>query len=936
MKEIPVSEKIKDSDIVDLAYKVITNNEPIELSQEIQDILINKLEKEPDNYQGDNYFFENSPTLKNFMAFLVACSLINQHICITGPAGVGKTSGARKFALLRKHKTKMAYQMHSFHAGTKPNHFYGTTSLENGKINYINGTLTNSLIKGCIFIADEMNLSPANTMEALAPALELYFDEPLYFPGITEPLKIKNSFFFIACQNDLNTIGRNIIPNSIASKFRYIPYPEQTEKDITDICKEIKNKIFYNKDSIFTDKDAENIGKFMLSYNKANIRELKPWSLRDITKLMNRIRYQEKNPDDFKNINPHLNVLFYCLSALNKEDQKIVDKVSEQIYELIKKSFGLDEILKVNRMKNCFNNKAIIKRDSLSGITYIMKNDCGVRFTSFEKKLSHGTELYTILESIFLISLSAEDEPIIIFGPSGKKTYLSKLFLIQPKVISLNPESTISQLLGSSAFFVESEAKRFYLDYLCKICGGKEGKKKFIELNQKLINNKLDKYDIETLIEDFNGPECFNYAVENLSKKLLSNSLVENCTLSDISLEFRPGLIFSSIIEGCPLILKNLPNLPTIVLERFNELLATQHSLTINEDIHNTFTDMNNKELYNFSDKFRIFGTSQSNEINKLSDAVLSRCSLVYASAYSLEEQETALKNFINNNNLKFSDNNIKYLIDIISILPKEKQFSFIQIINCIEICSRLNKKKENLTDELEKYHISIALYKILNGGLERLLTKNKRVNKQKELILKLFKENKYKEIIDNAFEKTKSFGLIGKVFQKFNPFSLKEEDLKELKNPEEKKKEKNYLNPFYLKEEGGKKKLISNITHLELESPLCKRNLNLEKKIAFVDYFNDMLDVLHFGFYCHIPIILEGKPGQGKQTAINYIASYLGFDIINIMLSSTTKVDDLLGREKITKENNKIKIDFVKTKFSNALTHKDEKDGRKKNNCFT
>ena len=47
-------------------------------------------------------------------------------------------------------------------------------------------------------------------------------------------------------------------------------------------------------------------------------------------------------------------------------------------------------------------------------------------------------------------------------------------------------------------------------------------------------------------------------------------------------------------------------------------------------------------------------------------------------------------------------------------------------------------------------------------------------------------------------------------------------------------------------------------------------------------------------------------------------------------MLSSTTKVDDLLGREKISKENNKIKIKFVKTKFSKALTHNDEKEGRK------
>jgi hypothetical protein len=29
-----------------------------------------------------------------------------------------------------------------------------------------------------------MNLSPSTTMKYLAPALELYFNEPLYFPGI--------------------------------------------------------------------------------------------------------------------------------------------------------------------------------------------------------------------------------------------------------------------------------------------------------------------------------------------------------------------------------------------------------------------------------------------------------------------------------------------------------------------------------------------------------------------------------------------------------------------------------------------------------------------------------------------------------------------------------------------------------------------------------
>ena len=78
-------------------------------------------------------------------------------------------------------------------------------------------------------------------------------------------------------------------------------------------------------------------------------------------------------------------------------------------------------------MKNCFNNRAVIQRDS--GVSFIMKNDCGINFKNFEKEWNQGSELYSILESIFLISLSSEDEPILIFGPSGFKTYISKLFL---------------------------------------------------------------------------------------------------------------------------------------------------------------------------------------------------------------------------------------------------------------------------------------------------------------------------------------------------------------------------------------------------------------------------------------------------------------------------------------------------------------------------
>ena len=74
-------------------------------------------------------------------------------------------------------------------------------------------------------------------------------------------------------------------------------------------------------------------------------------------------------------------------------------------------------------------------------------------------------------------------------------------------------------------------------------------------------------------------------------------------------IEFRPGLFLTAILECSSLILKNLYNLPTIILERFNELFSGNCNKTINDDIPNTITLELNKELSEFNKNFRVFGT---------------------------------------------------------------------------------------------------------------------------------------------------------------------------------------------------------------------------------------------------------------------------------------------------------------------------------------
>ena len=62
------------------------------------------------------------------------------------------------------------------------------------------------------------------------------------------------------------------------------------------------------------------------------------------------------------------------------------------------------------------------------------------------------------------------------------------------------------------------------------------------------------------------------------------------------------------------------------------------------------------------------------------------------------------------------------------------------------------------------------------------------------------------------------------------------------------------------------------------------------------------MIEIIHFGLINNIPLIL-----QGKHLYINYISELLGYEVVNIMISQSTKVEDSLVKNIITKD--KIKI---------------------------
>ena len=96
---------------------------------------------------------------------------------------------------------------------------------------------------------------------------------------------------------------------------------------------------------------------------------------------------------------------------------------------------------------------------------------------------------------------------------------------------------------------------------------------------------------------------------------------------------------------------------------------------------------------------------------------------------------------------------------------------------------------------------------------------------------------------------------------------------------------------------------------------------------IYFTKKFAELCDVLYFSLVTRTPIILEGESGIGKQTAINYIAKLLGLEVINIVISNSTKVDDLLLKIIIekNKETGDIEAKNNETELYKALNCKDK-----------
>ena len=206
-------------------------------------------------------------------------------------------------------------------------------------------------------------------------------------------------------------------------------------------------------------------------------------------------------------------------------------------------------------------------------------------------------------------------------------------------------------------------------------------------------------------------------------------------------LEFKPGLILSAIISKKSLILKDLPNVKTVVLERLNELLTGQQHLSLSEDIQNTFTSENDKELKDFNKNFRVVAICGEGEESKLSEALLSRFTLITVNRYTKQEESIVLNSA--SNNVDF--NTIQEMLKNYYEVNPNVNFTLQQIINCINISSAMDSYHCNSHD----FNLKLSLYILVKGFIET--KRNAKISdlKDKFLIYQIYQFKQIKKFLN-------------------------------------------------------------------------------------------------------------------------------------------------------------------------------------------
>ena len=867
------SKEIKEEEIVNIVFdlRFLKNPDEIKISNypSINSFIsdINENIKNSKDIE-EKYSFDSSEKLKNFVGIVYLSSLINLYLCIESPPGYGKTTSARAIAEMREifEDSDKKFYIQTFHSSTYPQDLYGTSTIINNQINFNKGPLTRALIEGKFYIADELNISPISTILSIAPILELIFDTKIYIPGMVSYDKefiISSTFFLIICQNNVGIIGRSELPSSLKRKIRKINYPELEDKEIEKICNDIDNFLSENnKNMLIGKEESEKIGRLMIEINKEKIFQ-EPWSLRDVTKLIKRLQYQKEKKNTFPNFQIQHNLLFYALSRYTLDDKyKYLDKFCQILKK--KETLNLDE-QKINDLKETFKSETkLIEEENDEKISFILKKkDLKIILYENNKNDKNKDEINTIKKKYKDIqSLYSLLESIF---QMKLTSYKEPILLIGPTCY----KTFAAKIILENATIVSLNRESTVLQLLGSPFFFSKSEHKDFCITQ--IYEILGLNNLKKKLKECKEWENNKNKIENeINSKIGENTiyshlkinLVENIKKKLFSVENENRLIDLKMEFKPGLILSAIFNDKSLILKNLSKVKTS-----VLERFNELFSDKNILTLS--EDTTNTFTSDKNKELKNFNNFRIIATS-------SLNDEITLSESILSRFtkiNVEDYNNNEKKIV--------------------------LTKKAGEDIDLINELNPDLTLPEILNAiRISKLLDDYKKVHKKNLQLIFFILENGKKEKKENL-----DFSLN----EKYQISDLKDNDF-----------------PFNIEYEENK--IISKRTELKYDYNYKEDPKILFKNIYFTKKFSEICDLIHFACSLNVPLILEGDNGQGKKTAINLMAQFLGLNIIHKVLSKSSKSDELLMNMIITKENNETKIEYKKSDISEALEEKTSK----------